>query len=301
MARGTTATRSGKGGGKAKKPVWKEVEEQDAKRIGNRVRKARSGRSRRLQRRYVAPYDLEGPKVRLGIAWFLLAAVALAIGPLPAAVLYGLVAAAAAAQTARAWRRRRSPAERPNEAVAAVIAGAMSLGACLGAGGAGLALIAGVALAFVAATGDGRSPNPAVTDAGWTVQCGAPLGIVAMSIVLLARLDQGSAIALLLLVSAYEVGDFLVGSGARNPYEGPAAGASAIVVITFIVSTLPISTLSFGEAWLFGGIVAVGAPLGQMAASALLPTAGSPATALRRLDSLLVVAPVWAWGVGLVM
>src|SRR3546814_21120974 len=112
-----------------------------------------------------------------------------------------------------------------------------------------------------------------------------------MSIVLLARLDQGSAIALLLLVSAYETGDFLVGSGARNPYEGPAAGASAIVVITFVVSTLPISTLGFGEAWLFGGVVAGGAPLGQILASALLPVANAPATAPRRLDSLLLVAP----------
>jgi hypothetical protein len=297
MARGGTATR-GRGD---KKPVWKEVEEQESAKGGNRVRrKAKASRSRRLQRRYVAPYDLQGPKVRLGILWFLLALVALAIGPLPSALLYGAVAAVAAAQTARAWRRRRSAAERPNEAVAAATAMAIALGACLGGGGAGLAILAGVALAYATATGDVRSANRAITDAGWTLQCALPVGIAAMSMVLLARLDQGSAIALLMLVCAYETGDFLVGSGARNPYEGPAAGASAIVVITFIVSTLPISTLSFGEAWLFGGIVAVGAPLGQMAASAMLPAAGSPATALRRLDSLLIVAPVWAWGVGLV-
>lgn len=287
--------------GRRKKPIWKEVEEQEAGKLTNRMRSAKAGRSRRLRRRYVAPYDLQGPKVRLGIVWFLLALAALAIGPLPAAALYGLVAAVAAAQTARAWRKRRSPAERPNEAVAAAIAAAMGLGACLGAGGTGLAMLAGVALAYVAATGDARSPNSAITDAGWTLQCAVPVGLVAASVVLLARLDQGSAIALLLLVSAYETGDFIVGSGARNPFEGPAAGASAIVVITFIVSTLPISALSFGQAWAFGGIVAVGAPLGQLAASALLPAAGSPATALRRLDSLLIVAPVWAWGVGLVM
>ena len=103
----------------------------------------------------------------------------------------------------------------------------------------------------------------------------------------------GSAIALLLLVSAYETGDYIVGSGSRNPYEGPAAGLTAIVVITFIVSTLPISALSFGEAWFFGGMVAVLAPLGQLFASALLPTAASPASALRRLDSLLLTAPAW--------
>ena len=76
---------------------------------------------------------------------------------------------------------------------------------------------------------------------------------------------------------------------------------SAIVVMTFIVSTTPFSALSFGEAWFFGGVVAVGAPLGQLLASALLPAAAAPASALRRLDSLLLVAPAWCWGVGLVV
>jgi len=296
MARAPAAKRPA-----TKKPVWKEVDEQEARKVGNRVRTARQARSRRLRRRYAVPYDIDGPKVRLGMAWFALAAAALAIGPLPAALVYGGAGALGAAQAARCWRRRRSPLERPNEAVAAGIAGAMGLGACLGAGGAGLAILGGVALAYVVATGDTRSPNATISDTGWTLQCALPPGLVAMSIVLLARLDQGSAIALLLLVSAYETGDFLVGSGARNPYEGPAAGASAIVVVTFIVSTLPISALGFGEAWLFGGLVAVGAPLGQLAASALLPAAAAPASALRRLDSLLIVAPVWAWGVGLVV
>jgi hypothetical protein len=266
--------------------------------VGNRVRAARAKRSQRLRRRYAVVYDIDGPRVRLGVLWFLVATVALAAGPFFAALAYGGAAAVAAAQTARCWRRRR---QRPNELVAAGLAGAMGLGACLGAGGSGLAILAGAVLACVVATGDTRSPHPTLTDAGWTLQCGLPPGVVAMSMVLLARLDQGSAIALLLLVSAYETGDYLVGSGSRNPYEGPAAGLAAVVVITFIISTTPISTLGFGEAWLFGGLVGVLAPLGQLFASALLPTAGSPASALRRLDSLLLAAPVWCFGVGLVI
>jgi hypothetical protein len=220
------------------------------------------------------------------------------MGPLSTALVYGIAAAVAAAQTARCWRKRRA---RPSDAIAAGLAGLMGAGALLGAGGAGIGLVAGVIMAIVVAVGDARSPNPAIVDAGWTIQCALPPGLVAMSMVLLARLDQGSAIALLLLVSGYETGDFLVGSGARNPYEGPAAGASAIVVITFIVSTLPISALDFGEAWLFGGLVVLLAPLGQLFASALLPSAKSPASSLRRLDSLLLVAPAWCFGVGLVV
>jgi len=280
------------------KPLYKEVDEREARKVGNRGRSSRSTRSQLRRRRYAVPYDIEGPRVRLGMLWFVVALAALAAGPLVTAVLYGGAAAVAAAQTARAWRRRK---ERPNEMVAAGTAGLMGLGACLGAGGAGLALLAGVFVAFVVATGDAKSPNPSVTDVGWTVQCALLPGVVAVSMVLLARLDQGSAIALLLLVSAYETGDYIVGSGSRNPYEGPAAGLSALVVVTFIVSTLPISTLGFGEAWLFGGAVAVLAPLGQLTASALLPAAAAPASSLRRLDSLLLAAPLWCWGVGLVL
>ena len=247
-------------------------------------------RRQRLRRRYAVVYDIEGPRVRLGILWFIAASMAVVVGPLAVAIVYGGCAATAAAQTARVWRRRK---QRPNHLVAAGLAGGMALGACLGAGGAGIALLAGTAAAVAVATGDPRSPNPTVTDAGWTIQCALPVGLVAMSMVLLTRLDQGSAIALLLLVSAYETGDYLVGSGARNPYEGPVAGIAAITVATFVVSTLSISAFDVGQAWLFGGAVAVLAPLGQLFASALLPAAGAPASALRRLDSLLLAAPVW--------
>jgi hypothetical protein len=264
----------------------------------HRAKAPAASRTRRFRRRYAVVYDIEGPHVRLGILWFVAAATALALGPLATAAVYGGAAAVAGAQVARGWRRRK---QRPNEAVAAAMAGAMGLGACLGAGGAGIGVLGGVVGALVVAAGDRRSPNRMLADAGWTIQCALFPGLAGMSMVLLARLDQGSAIALLLLVSAYETGDYIVGSGARNSFEGPAAGLTAIVVITFIVSTLPISALSFGEAWFFGGMVAVLAPLGQLFASALLPTAASPASALRRLDSLLLTAPAWWIGVGLIL
>ncbi len=251
----------------------------------------------RARRRYGVVYDTNGPHVRLGIVWFLVALVGIGIGPLPTAVVYGGAAAIAAAQTARCWRRRRN---RPDEIIAAAMAGLMGAGACFGAGGAGLGILIGVVLAFMRATGDTKSPHPTVVDAGWTIQCALPPGIVAMSIVLLARLDQGSALALLLLASAYETGDYLIGTGTRNPYEGPAAGAAAVMVVTFIISTLPISTLDFGEAWLFGGLMLLLAPVGQLFASALLPSAKSPASSLRRLDSLLLAAPVWVYGIGVI-
>jgi hypothetical protein len=270
------------------------------KRRGRRepqVREPADAPDRRSLRRYAVPYDIEGPRVRLGILWFGVALLGMVFGPLPTAVVYGTAAGLAALQMARVWRRRRN---RPNRVVTGAMAAGIALGACLGAGGAGLVVLGGTVAAVVAAATDNRSRQPIVTDAGWTIQCALPVGIAAMSMVLLTRLDQGSAIALLLLVSAYETGDYLVGSGSRNPYEGPVAGIAALTVATFIVSSFGISAFDVGQAWLFGALVAVLAPAGQLFASALLPSASAPASGLRRLDSLLLAAPVWYLGISAV-
>jgi hypothetical protein len=248
--------------------------------------------------RYAVPYDIDGPRVRLGILWFGVALVAMIFGPLPTALVYGGAAGVAALQTARVWRRLR---QRPNRVVAGAMAAGIALGACFGAGGAGVGVLAGTAAAVVVAATDPRSRQPIVTDAGWTLQCALPVGLAAMSMVLLTRLDQGSAIALLLLVSAYETGDYIVGSGAKNPYEGPVAGIAALTVATFIVSSFGISAFDVGQAWLFGAVVAVLAPVGQLVASALLPAADAPASGLRRLDSLLLAGPIWYLGISAVV
>jgi hypothetical protein len=282
------ATKAGRTSGR--KPVWKEVEEQEAASLPNRVRRAAT----RPRRRYAVVYDIEGPRVRLGLGWFLLALPALVLGPLTTALLYGVVAAIAAAQTARCWRKRRL---RPSEGVAAAGAGLISAGAVLGAGGLGLGLLAATGAALAAANADARSRNPLLVDAGWTLQCALGPGLAAGSMVLLVHYEIGAAIALLLLVSAYEIGDYLVGSGGSSVLEGPAAGLAAIVVVTFVISVLAVPPFDFTTAWLFGGLVGVLAPAGQLLASALLPSAASPASGLRRLDSLLLAGPVWAAGV----
>ena len=120
-----------------RKPVWQEVEEAEASKAGSRVR---ATKEKRRGRRYGVVYDTSGPKVRLGVLWFLVALGAIAVGPLAVALVYGGAAAVAAGQAARAWRKRR---HRPNEQVAMVVAGGLGLGATLGSGGAGLICIAG--------------------------------------------------------------------------------------------------------------------------------------------------------------
>jgi len=49
----------------------------------------------------------------------------------------------------------------------------------------------------------------------------------------------------------------------------------------------------------FAALAAVLCPAGQLAASAILPAADAHAPSVRRIDSLLILAPVWVWTVGL--
>lgn len=246
--------------------------------------------------RYLVVYDIEGPRVRLGLLWFFVAFVAMALGPLPTALVYGGAAAVGAAQTDRAWRRRRA---RPDPLVAPAGAGALVLGAVLGAGGTGLAALGLAGAACWLAMNDRGSSHHVLADAGATVRCALFIGIAGASVVLTLRYDVGAALALLLLVSSYEAGDYLIGTGARNPFEGPVAGGASVLVMTFVIAAIGIGPFEFGPTWSFGLLAVVLCPLGQLAASAILPAPDAPASALRRLDSLLVLAPVWAWAVGL--
>ena len=60
----------------------------------------------------------------------------------------------------------------------------------------------------------------------------------------------------------------------------------------------PVPPFDGGAVFVFGGFAALLCPLGQVVASALLPRAGTPAPALRRLDSLLLLGPAWPFLVG---
>jgi hypothetical protein len=228
--------------------------------------------------------------------WFVAAFTAMALGPLPTALVYGAASAAAAAQTARVWRRRSA---RPDQLVAAAASGALVLGAVFGAGGTGLAALGLAGAACWLAMNDRKSRHHVFTDAGATVRCALFVGLAGACVVLTLRYDVGAALALLLMVSSYEAGDYLIGTGAANPFEGPVAGGAAVLVTTFVISAIGIGPFEFGATWSFGLLAVVLCPAGQLAASAILPAPDSPASALRRLDSLLVLAPVWAWSVGL--
>lgn len=119
--------------------------------------------------------------------------------------------------------------------------------------------------------------------------------VTVVSVTVLAYADMGAMVILLLLVSAYEIGDYLMGAEANGVLEGPVSGMAAVLVVTFAISVLQLGPFDMRVAWVFGALVAVLAPLGAIVASAIAPSAADAGTALRRLDAWIVVTPVWAW------
>ncbi len=257
---------------------------------------------RGFRERYAVVYDVDGPRVRLGMGWALLVAGALAYGPTrlaALAALYGATAAWAAVQILASWR----PEDRSFDRwVSGAGAAALPLAtAAFGVRGTGAALIGFVAVALLAALVARRSWRPAAMTAGRIVTGGAWAGTAAAAVVLTLRYEIGAVITLLVLVAVYEASDYIVGSGASNRIEGPAAGIISIAVITAAVAFLQVPPFEGRDAFAFGALAAVLCPVGQFVASGLLPSSTAQAPALRRLDSLLVLAPLWAWAVGLLL
>jgi hypothetical protein len=234
----------------------------------------------------------DGPHVRLGLLWFVGAVVACAIGPIAVAFLFSSLATVSALQTSRVWMRRGREVD---WLVATIGSAAVVLAAQLGAALAGLALLGMVASSLIAAKVAPARSDEVFARAGRTLRSGAVAAVAAASVVILARTDMGALVVLLVLVSVYEVGDYLVGTGSNLPIEGPVAGIAAVLVLTFTESVFQLGPFEAQATWVFGGMVAVGAPLGAVVGSAIAPGADAAGPALRRLDAWLITAPAWCW------
>jgi hypothetical protein len=248
--------------------------------------------------RYTYHHWTDGPKVSLGVAWFVVLMAAAYLEPrLLLAVLVPL-ATVAAYQIGHAWSLQELTDRRLGAAVGCVVTAA----AWFGPVGLGLACVLGTATLV----GYAYIVGEAVLDVGTTpaggerlrfaelvVRAALPGAVAAGSLSILAVEETSAFVAVVLLVSAYEIGDFLVGSGSANGLEGPIAGLVAMAVVSvglYLVLPDPFTNATLP---LFAAVVALGAPLGQIAGSALLPRGDMWAPALRRLDSYLLVAPLW--------
>lgn len=265
-----------------------------------RTRKPR-GKAKRLAkvqsrrpRRFAVTYDVNGPHVRLGFLWFVVVMVALAagdeLGALPLALLYSAAAALGGYQAARCWQ----PLGRnPNTYVAAAIGGGIGLSALGGPTAVGMACLVATGGAMVAGLLTPEARAKPLGAVGYTLQCGLFIGLAAASPTLSYRVDVGAAAALIIFVSVYEMGDYLVGSGSKNAVEGPLAGITAIAVFAFALWVVTFVPFKENSLLTFGALAAGLCPIGQLFASATLPRSDSRAPAVRRLDSLYVLGPAW--------
>lgn len=243
------------------------------------------------RQRYAVPHRVDGPKVTLGTAWFVVLVAAVTVAPFMVASVVVPVVGLAALQTAQAWARvtLSDPQLATGAAVLIAATGLAGNVAWLGAA----TVVGALALAgYGAATLTGRGDDPA-RFAEIMVRCSVPVAVAGGCLVSLALDDPALFVALVLMISAYEVGDFLVGSGASNDIEGPAAGLVALAMVGFGVWLLPPQPLTATAVPFFVIVTAVCSPLGQIFGSALLPRGDAAAPALRRLDSYLLAAPAW--------
>ena len=223
----------------------------------------------------------------LGLAWTLATATAAVGGPSWLAVWLAIVGAAAAAQLAVSGRRE--PRRPLLVAAAATVAALLPLAALGGGRALALAVGAGVLVTLLGRAGSKTARSAAE---GTRVLAGAVLaGGALAALVILCGESFEATLFLLAAAAAYDTGAYLIGTGASSWWEGPAAGMAAV---------LPVAL--FAESWMGSfqgiqlGVVAAGlAPVGPLVAKRMLAP-GVPewrTPTLRRIDSLLVLAPIW--------
>lgn len=294
----TSSTRAAKGGaaagarrtsGKAgRSPVSEPVVVGTRRPIGGRAPAA-------WVERLFAPPNVDGPRVRTGIAWFILAVPAVWYGKFTTAALFGLVALVAALQSGQAWNRAGYRTSRLVAALGAIAIPAAALLPRPATAGIVVAAVPLVALLAAMLAPVRRRRVSSFAAAGATVCSCVPGAIAAAGMIAVADLGRPTALTLLALVSAYEVGSFVF--GAESPYPSHAILVGAICTMTAVAPIWVFRLQPFDgriDAWIFGGMVAVFAPLGSIVASAALPTASTWVPALRRLDAYIVAAPLWA-------
>lgn len=221
---------------------------------------------------------------------------ALVFSTFTTALVYGAAGALAARQVVRVWRSVPWQADLAAGLVAVSVAATLfglEVGLFVLAVSLAAAVIAGWMEPAAGLTG-GRGRFAA---AGIMLQAVGPVAIACGAMVVLREHNPVVAGVLFLMVCAYEAGDFLIGSGGSTAIEGPIAGGLAFVLVGFPAALLWLEPFDVMGIWLLVA-AAITCLLGQWAASAVLPRPGAKVPALRRIDTLLVLAPLWVAATG---
>jgi len=230
------------------------------------------------------------PHGRLGLAWTLVTVGLTVAGPAWLAGWLAIAAFVAGAQACHVWAKR---GERPVILAAAAIAGGLPLAASFDTGLMIAVVVTGLLATFLARL---RFSTLAPTrDIALTLGLGVPIGLAAAAPVLVRHTGIAATLLLLALVCVYDAGAYLIGTGASSAWEGPAAGVAALVPLTIFAEVALLPPFAGAQPLFLGLLAAVLAPVGPVAASALLGDRDAHAPALRRLDSLMLLGPLWAW------
>jgi len=241
-------------------------------------------RSERLQ--VVA--DRHSPSVLLGVLWLVVGALCLAVHRFAAVAVFATVAGVGAVQTAAALRR---VGDGPRPLLAggcalAIVAAATAPSSRL----VGLAVLVAVAASLIGGLHMGGFDAVA---ASGTVRSWLGIALAGAVPVVLAGAEPSLGVLLFLLACAYDAGDHLVRAAAASWYEAPLAGAVGVLAVGFAAVVFQPGGLSQHSLWPAIIVATVTCPLGPVVASLTLPRGAAFAPALRRLDSLIVVAPLW--------
>jgi hypothetical protein len=236
---------------------------------------------------FAVRHDVDGPRVRLGVAWLAGTTVACVLSPLLLALVLAVAAALAADEllTLHGHRTGVPLLEDHVRLTTILVAGAIPLAASQGVDTLAAACAGGVVLAIVAIGGPAVGP----------LFVALTVGLAAASPVVLQRLGTAAALFLLLFIAAYDAADFLIGTGAHAPWEGPAAGAATVLVVAFGGLVLSPPPLQETGVIALAATVAILAPLGPLVASVLIGDGATRARFVRRIDSLLVAGPIAAY------
>jgi molybdopterin synthase sulfur carrier subunit len=233
--------------------------------------------------------DTDKPHVRLGLLWILVTVAAVVAGRPTLGLWMSAMAAVAAAQVTKVWMERH---ERPVSYVAVAGAAAFPLAAIGGLETLNVLIVLTVVITLLARLSTmTKAPS---RDVALTLMIILPIGLATAAPVLLRNLGIAAPLALFAFAAAHDMGAYLVGTGAANDWEGPVAGVASIFCVTLFVAVL-VPSFGGGGPFLLGLVAGILAPLGPLAASIVLGDRDAKAPALRRLDSLLLLAPVWAW------
>jgi MoaD family protein len=233
--------------------------------------------------------DTDMPHVRLGLAWLVVTILAVAGGRETLGLWMSAMAAVAAMQVTKAWMERH---ERPVSYVAVAGAAALPLAAIGGLDTVNIVVVLVVVVTMLARVNNvTKAPS---RDVALTLMIVFPIGLATAAPVLLRNVGVAGPLALFAFAAAHDMGAYLVGTGAANEWEGPVAGVASIFCVTLFVAVL-VPSFGGGGPFVLGLVAAVLAPLGPLAASIVLGDRDAKAPALRRLDSLLLLAPVFAW------